>query len=156
MRLAITHTKKVTGQEEYSSEGFGATIEVEVPDDQAQDASSVQGWLKELYDQAKQAVEQQLASVPRRNGNHQPAAQASGLFNRPNQSPPDQRQGNSQGVATPKQISFLVSLGARNKLTYADLVRAANERFRVPDLYHLDKAQASQLIDELKPAGSTR
>ena len=28
MKLAITHTKKVPGQEDYSSEGFGATIEV--------------------------------------------------------------------------------------------------------------------------------
>ena len=58
MKLAITHTKKVPGPEDYSSEGFGATIEVEVPDDQAQDASSVQGWLKELAEQC----------APRRNG----------------------------------------------------------------------------------------
>ena len=42
MKLAITHTKKVPGQEDYSSEGFGATIEVEVPDDQSQDATVVQ------------------------------------------------------------------------------------------------------------------
>ena len=33
MKLAITHTKKVPGPEDYSSEGFGATLEVEVPDD---------------------------------------------------------------------------------------------------------------------------
>jgi hypothetical protein len=154
MKLAITHTKKVPGQEEYSSEGFGATIEVEVPDDQAQDAASVQGWLKELYDQAKQAVEQQLASVPRRNGNNQPAAQASGLFGRPNH-PPEPRQGNSS-VATPKQISFLVSLGARNKLTFADLQKIAQERFAAEDLYRLSKSQASELIDSLKPETSRR
>jgi hypothetical protein len=152
MKLAITHTKKVPGQEEYSSEGFGATIEVEVPDDQAQDAASVQGWLKELYDQAKQAVEQQLASVPRRNGNHQPA---SGLFQRPN-TQPEQRQGNSQGVATPKQISFLVSLGARNKLTFADLQRIAQERFQAADVYQLTRRDASTLIDELKPEAPRR
>jgi len=156
MKLAITHTKKVPGQEEYSSEGFGATIEVEVPDDQAQDATVVQQWLREIADQAKQAVEQQLASVPRRNGNNQPASQASSLFNRPNHNPPEQRQGNSQGVATPKQISFLVSLGARNKITFADLQKIAQERFAAEDLYRLSKQEASALIDELKPAGSPR
>jgi antitoxin component of MazEF toxin-antitoxin module len=155
MRLAITHTKKVPGQEEYSSEGFGAEISVEVPDDQAQDAASVQGWLKELAEQCKQAVEQQLASVPRRNGNHQPASQASGLFNRPN-NPPEQRQGNSQGVATPRQVSYLVSLASRQKITFADLQKIAQERFAAEDLYRLSKSQASELIDSLKPQASRR
>ena len=149
MKLTISHTKKVPGQEEYSSEGFGATIEVEVPEEQSQDA--VQQWLRELYDQAKQAVEEQIKTVPKRNAN-QPAAQASSLFGMPNQ---PERKGNGQ-QATPKQISFLVSLGAKNKLTVADLQRIAQERFAAEDLYRLDKVQASQLIDEMKPAGSQR
>ncbi len=55
MKLTPSYTKKVPGQEEYSSEGFGATIEVEVPEEQSQDATVVQQWLQELYDQAKQA-----------------------------------------------------------------------------------------------------
>ena len=80
MKLAINFNRKEPGPEDYSSLGFGATIEVEVPDDQAQDASSVQGWLRELYDQAKQAVEEQIRSVPRRNGNG--GQTATGLFNR--------------------------------------------------------------------------
>ena len=151
MKLAITHTKKVPGQEDYSSEGFGATIEVEVSDEQAQDASSVQGWLKELYDQAKQAVEEQIRSVPKRNGT-QPAAQGSGLFGRGNGNQSTPSRGNGQGVATPKQVSYLISLGNRSKLTYADLVQVAKERFQAEDLYQLSKADASQLIDELKPA----
>jgi hypothetical protein len=79
---------------------------------------------------------------------------AAGIFNRPNNGPPEQRQGNSQ--ATPKQISFLVSLGSRNKLTFADLQKIAQERFAAEDLYRLDKSQASQLIDELKPEPSHR
>ena len=161
MKLAITHTKKVPGQEDYSSEGFGATLEVEVPDEQAQDASSVQGWLRELYDQAKQAVEEQIRSVPRRNGNG--GQTATGIFGRPSNGPqgndgPAQGGGNGPGssVASPKQLSYLISLGARNKLTFAELQRIAQERFACEDLYRLNRAQASQLIDELKPAGSTR
>ena len=156
MKLAITHTKKVPGQEDYSSEGFGATLEVEVPEDQAQDASSVQGWLRELYDQAKQAVEEQIRSVPRRNGT-QPAA-SSGIFNRSQESNGGRPAsgGNGGQTATPKQVSFLISLGARNKLTFADLQRIAQERFQVADLYRLPKQAASQLIDEMKPAGSRR
>ena len=65
-------------------------------------------------------------------------------------------QGILDSTATPKQVSFLISLGARNKLTFADLQRIAQERFQVGDLYSLPKQAASQLIDEMKPAGSTR
>jgi hypothetical protein len=154
VRLSTSFTKKVPAEEDYSSVGVGATIEIDVPDETARDTETLRSYLAELYSEAKQAVEQQLASVPRRNGNNQPAAQASGLFNRPN-NPPEQR-GNSQGVATPKQISFLVSLGARNKLTFADLQRIAQERFAAEDLYRLSKSQASELIDSLKPESSRR
>ena len=135
------------GPEDCSSEGFGATLEVEVPDEQAQDASSVQGWLRELYDQAKQAVEEQIRSVPRRNGNPN---SSTGIFGQPNGQP--NQPGNGGGTASPKQVSFLISLGARNKLTFADLQRIAQERFQVADLYQLPKQAASQLIDEMKPA----
>ena len=117
MKLAINFNRKEPGPEDYSSLGFGATLEVEVPDDQAQDASSVQGWLRELYDQAKQAVEEQIRSVPRRNGNG--GQTATGIFSR-SQDPNGARPasgGNGPQTATPKQISFLisaVSLGIRS------------------------------------------
>jgi len=152
MKLAITRTKKVPGHEDYPSEGFGATIEVTVPDEQSQDATVVQQWLQELYDQAKQAVEEQINALPGRNGN-QPTVQASSLFGRGNGSQPHKRSpnGNRQGVATPKQVSYLISLGTRSKLTYADLVQVAQERFKAEDLYQLSKQDASQMIDELMP-----
>ena len=157
MKLAITHTKKVPGQQDYSSEGFGATIEVEVPDDQSQDATVVQQWLLELYAQAKQAVAEQIKALPGRNGNES-NSQASSLFGRSNGKQPERHsQGsNGQGVATPKQVSFLISLGARSKLTYADLVQVAQDRFKAEDLYQLSKLDASQMIDELKPVASQR
>ena len=60
------------------------------------------------------------------------------------------------GVATPKQISFLVSLGARNKITFADLQKIAQERFAAEDIYRISKQQASELIDSLKPETSRR
>ena len=53
MKLAITHTKTVPGQEDYSSEGFGATIEVEVPDEQSQDATVVRQWLQEFQPRSR-------------------------------------------------------------------------------------------------------
>lgn len=159
MKLAITHSKKVPGAEEYSSELFSAMIEVEIPEDAGRDANAVQGWLRELYAQAKTSVEEQIKSVPRRtngNGGHS----ASGIFNRPGNGPATPRgnggSGNGGRTASPKQISFLVSLGARNRLTFADLQRMAEERFRVADLYQLTKGDASALIDELKGEGARR
>ena len=154
MKLTTSYTKKVPAEEDYSSVGVGAKIEIEIPDETARDTETLRSYLAELYSEAKAAVEQQLASVPRRNGNHQPASQASGLFNQPN-NPPEQRQGNSQ-TASPKQVSYIVSLGARNKITFADLQKIAQERFAAEDLYRLSKSQASELIDSLKPETSRR
>lgn len=162
MKLAITHSKKVPGAEEYSSELFSAMIEVEVPEEAGRDAKAVQGWLKELYAQAKASVDEQIKSVPRRNGNGN-GGSASGIFSRPGNGPSADRSaprgnggGNGGRTASPKQISFLVSLGARNRLTFADLQRMAEERFRVADLYQLTKGDASALIDELKGDGARR
>ena len=39
MKLATSYTNKVPGQEDYPSEGFGATIEVEGPDEQSREAA---------------------------------------------------------------------------------------------------------------------
>jgi len=159
MRLAVTHSKKVRGAEEYSSKLFSAMIEVEIPEEAGRDAKAVQAWLRELYGQAKASVEEQIKSEPRRtngNGGHS----ASGIFNRPGNGDRPPHRGNGAGngcrTASPKQISFLVSLGARNRLTFADLQRMAEERFRVADLYQLTKGDASPLIDELKGEGARR
>jgi hypothetical protein len=158
MKLAITHSKKVPGIEDYSSEGFSCTLEVEVPEEAGRDAKAVQAWLKELYAQAKASVEEQVKSVPRRSGNGN-GSSAAGIFTRPGNGPSADRPapgGNGGRTASPKQISFPVSLGARNKLTFADLQRLAQERFRVEDLYQLDRNAASALIDELKGEGAQR
>ena len=140
-------------QSGFSSIGVGATIEIDVADETARDAETLRSYLAELHREAKAAVEQQLASEPKRNGNG--GQTTAGIFNRPNNGPAEQRQGNSQ-TATPKQISFLVSLGARNKLTFADLQQIAQERFAAEDLYRLSKQQASEMIDSLKPETSHR
>ena len=157
MKLAVTASKKIPGIEDYSSEGFSCTLEVEVPEEAGRDAKAVQGWLKGLYAQAKASVDEQIKSVPRRNGNGNGGHIASGIFSRPGNGPGTDRSapranggGNGGRTASPKQISFLVSLGARNRLTFADLQRMAEERFRVADLYQLTKGDASVLIDELK------
>jgi hypothetical protein len=71
MKLTTGFTMKVPAEEDFSSVGCGATIEADVPQDQAQDASSVQGWLRELFEQAKAAVQEQLRAVPRRNNGGQ-------------------------------------------------------------------------------------
>ena len=161
MKLAVTHSQKVPGAVEYSSELFSAMIEVEIPEEAGRDAKAVQGWLRELYAQAKTSVEEQIKSVPRRNGNGTGGQSASGIFSRPDNGPdrpPHRGNGGGNGgrTASPKQISFLVSLGARNRLTFADLQRMAEERFRVDDLYQLTKGDASALIDELKGEGARR
>ena len=155
MKLAITHSKKVPGAEDYSSEGFSCSLELEVPDREVQDPQTLRAYLGQLYDEARQAVEEQVRSVPRRNGT--PASQPTGIFGRQGNDPNGSRPatgGNGPQTATSKQVNYLISLGARNKLDFPTLQRIARERFQVEDLYRLTKGQASQLIDEMKPVGS--
>ncbi len=64
MRLATTHSKKIPGAEKYCSEIFSAMIEVKIPDETGRDATPVQGWLRELYAQAKSSVDEQIKTVP--------------------------------------------------------------------------------------------
>jgi hypothetical protein len=47
-------------------------------------------------------------------------------------------------------------LGARKKLTCADLHRIAQERFHVAEVYQLTKHVASRLLDEPKPEEARR
>ena len=54
---AVTASKKIPGIEDYSSEGFSCTLEVEVPEEAGRDAKAVPGWLREFYAQAKASVE---------------------------------------------------------------------------------------------------
>ena len=48
MKLTVGHSRKIPALEEYSSSGFSCALEVEVPDEQSQDATVVQQWLHDF------------------------------------------------------------------------------------------------------------
>ena len=64
MKLAISHSKKIPGAEDYSSEGFSCALEIEIPEETARYTETLRRYLTELYSEAKAAVEQQLAACP--------------------------------------------------------------------------------------------
>lgn len=61
IKLHASYSKKVPGQQEYSSESASASVEIELADG---DVASVPAKAAELWNSLKQAVEQQLAGQP--------------------------------------------------------------------------------------------
>ena len=54
------------------------------------------------------------------------------------------------GLASPKQVNFLRSLGAQNGMSYGQITALAEETFGKRDLRELTKKEASSLIDQLR------
>ena len=148
LKLNASYSKKVPAGEEYSSQSFHASVEVELPDGLTQEQLNAK--IHETFDLVRASVEAEL------NGNNAP--QQSVLLPQENtanapQMPPAQPQQNKNGYrkptpdapASPKQIKFLLDL-ARQFGINPEQIKA---KFNVPSLESMTKVQCSRAIDEL-------
>lgn len=153
---------------DYNSEGFSINVEGEVVA-QTSDAEAVVEQIKELYDLAEEALNQQVERVQsnsaiasrdeesranRHNGNGRPEASGNG-----HRDTASNGNGRKDEPATNKQIQFLLSIGKRMRLSTAALEGEIEQILgRQVNLYDLTKRQAGQVIDQLNtaPAGSSQ
>ncbi|MCC6132811.1 MAG: hypothetical protein IT186_23020, partial [Acidobacteria bacterium] len=63
----------------------------------------------------------------------------------PHSAPP-----NEDGLASPKQLNYLRSLGSQNGMSYGQVAALAEETFGKRELRELTKKEASSLIDQLR------
>lgn len=131
IKLNASYALKVPASEQYSSQSYHASAEIEVAD------SAVQNGLKEalsqLWSELRSAVEKEI--YPRSKSNGQPQ-------NRLTTSPDNQ--------ATKKQIGYLFSCARRFKNFSAEQTKEwVQSEFDI-SLDDLSKSQAGQIIDHLQ------
>lgn len=174
IRLHASYGLKVPAAQEYSSQSYHASVEIEVPDTALKD--SIPATLSSLWHELRGAVEQQLAgklnnppasSVPR-NGNgsydhgtaaHRspalPATTPQGNGAAALRSPAPQSQSNGE-PATKKQVNYLISCAKRFRNLNMDQTCEWLAKAHNTTLETITKPLAGQIIDELtgKSAGA--
>lgn len=166
MKVSVMFQKKVSGSEPYSSEGYHVSLETEPPPDVAGDRAKLAQYVMALAAEAKARVEEALTNgrverqeretaPPRMEPGPAPSAspsrRAPGRVIR-NGTPQNGRAAprGDDGLASPKQVNFLRSLGSQNGLSYGQVSALAEETFGKRDLRELTKKEASALIDQLR------
>lgn len=161
IRLHASYGLKVPAEQEYSSQSFHATAEIELADATAQDPESMRRALHGLWFELKKAVANEINGDPSHNnrltdnsGSRSAPSNGNGRNHLPGPSGNGRngRNGNGRGEpkASKKQIGFLLSLFRRHRNMSADQARGWLREDRGVDLYELTKSQAGQLIDQIQ------
>jgi hypothetical protein len=127
MKIHVTYLKKVPGNGEYSSEQFFCGLEADIPNVASRE---IQEQIARLFEEAKQAVQNQIEAAQERVAIKQ-----------------EQPATNDAEPATPKQLGYISRLAKRRKLTMSELQDVISERFDTDNLQELTRDEASRLID---------
>ncbi len=142
MKLNAAYSKKVPADGEYTSQSYHASIEVELPDGLSQE--QLNDKIHATFEMVRESVEAELGEKsPRKSGGY-PAQEES------NSAPQGNRAAdNNSGVpASPKQISYLLSLASRRGITPQQIAAQNN----VTNVDQPTKRQCSALIEQWKVA----
>ena len=142
LKLNASYSKKVPAGEEYSSQSYHASVEVELPDGLSPD--QLQTRIHETFDLVRNSVEVELHGKTPVNYGGCPTAGA------PRNGPQRSRSGARQNEvpASPKQLSYLLDLARQRGITPQQIAA----RFQVPDIQHLSRQQCSDQINEWRAA----
>jgi len=163
LRVNVGLSRKLS--KDYNSTGFSINLDGEVTASTS-DAEAVIEQVKELFDLAEEALDQQIeraqgeTAIAGRdeerptpptgvaNGRNKPVA--NGHSRLPSENGNGQGNGHADDIATNKQINYLLSIGKRQRLSTIQLEnRIAEILGRVVGLYELSKRDAARVIDEL-------
>ena len=142
LKLNASYSKKVPAGEEYSSQSFHASVEVELPDGLTQD--QLQSRIHETFDLVRNSVEAELHGNVPRNCEGYPVAEE-------RKTAP---QGNRAAArlndvpASSKQLSYLLDLARQRGVTPQQIAA----QHGVPDVRQLSKRQCSELINSWRAA----
>ncbi len=136
IKINASFTKKVPGDEPYSSDAVHLGVEIELPDPVLTDQQEFSAAVRRLFQQARDEVENQVTG-------HRPQLNA-GSNGNGHHALNDNGTSRRTQLASPRQIDFLLSLARRNaNLSPTQILDEAG----VDKLTDLTKSQASSLID---------
>ncbi len=157
LKLKASFAKKVPAESEYSSQSYHCEIECEIPEGLS--AQQLNEKVHGTFEFVRQSVENELAGQVPRNAAVQPVQP---VQNAPVQQAYAQQpvqnsygRGYSRGgqqrqqggaPASPKQISYLLTLITRTGGTVSDIL----QRYRIQRIDQLPSKSCSELIQELK------
>ena len=134
LKLNASYSKKVPAEGEYSSQSYHASIEVELPDGLSQE--QLQGRIHETFAMVRESVESELHSKS-------PSVQGSDSHS---ETPKSSQQPGTP--ASPKQISYLLTLASRRGITPQQIAA----QHGVATVEQMSKRQCSDLINSWRAA----
>ena len=138
LKLSASYSKKVPTSEQFSSQSYHCSVEVELSD--AATPAQLQAKIHDTFALVRDAVESELHGKPA--AKPEPAAQSA----KPEVTKPDTAK------ASNKQVKFILDLAKGKGLTLSALNARVQDRFKVETVYDLARRDASRFVDELKAA----
>ena len=152
LKLNASYSKKVPVQgEEYSSQSYHASVEVELSD--KLDASDIQAKIHETFALVRDAVESELHGAVKTatSAPAQPAGQPA-MRVLPPQRTESTGGDRASAKASNNQIKYILDLAKAQGLRLTDVNSRVQQQFGVGSVYALDRKSASRFVDELKAA----
>ena len=148
LKLSASYSKKVPVEgQEFSSQSYHASVEVEISDGLTPDQLRMR--IHDTFMLVRNSVENELhnGSTVVHPVNAVPAAV----------SPPAAQNGGSSSIpkASPKQVKYLIDLALRNGVDMQALTAETQQRYGVADVSALNRKQASELIDQFSAKAGT-
>ena len=139
LKLNASYSKKVPTSEQFSSQSYHCSVEVELSD--AATPEQLQAKIHDTFALVRDAVESELHGKPA--AKPEPAAQTAKA---------EPKKPDAADRATNRQVKFLLDLAKGKGLTLTALNARVQDRFKVETVYDLGRKDASKLVDELKAA----
>ena len=139
LKLNASYSKKrpVAG-EQYTSEGYHCSVEVELSD--AATPEQLQVKIHDTFALVRDAVEAELHGKP------------AAMTETAAQTAKTEPAKSDTTKASNKQVKYLLDLAKGKGLTLTALNARVQDRFKVETVYELARKDASKLVDELKAA----
>ena len=150
LKVCTSYSKKVPTDQQYSSQQFHASVEVELSD--ALSPEQLQERIHQTFTVVRNTVESEISGNGNGNGNgHGDSVPAPtsrlGGFHVP---AGDKTNGNGNGKASNAQIKYMTSLATEQDIRLSALNAYCHDNYKVESIYDLTKKQASELVDSLK------
>lgn len=147
LKLNASYSKKVPAESEYSSQSYHAQIEIELPDGLTQD--QLQERIHKTFNLVRESVEAELHGE---RSNEQAQVPTQEAISSAQQCYPSRAQNNGNRnidvPASPKQISYLLSLASKRGVTPQQIAVQQN----VANIDQLSRKQCSALIEQWRAA----
>lgn len=142
LKLNASYSKKVRGETQFSSQGYHASIEIELPDGLTPE--QLQARIHQTFALVRDSVESEIGGTQQEAPAQQPAAGNNGNGNGNGHAQPN-GNGRKSEPASAKQVKYLIDLAAQKGLNLGEQLR----KYGAATAYDLSREQCSKLIDEI-------